>query len=239
MYGVDYSLGRPPVASLKAAGVTFACRYLSPPGNPKNLSVAEAGALLIAGIKLVLVWETFANRMLSGKPGGIGDAHAADAEAIALGLPGIPVYFACDWDATEGQQAAINGYLDGVASVIGHGRTGMYGGYWPVSRARAAGKASYYWGTVAWSGDRWDKSRNPATFTPHIMQGASVRIGGADCDKDDSNAADFGQWPRPVPPVPPAPAVITDGILVSKTMGWTGHRMRTADHGKTWTPLNP
>ncbi len=49
--------------------------------------------------------------------------------------------------------------------------------------------------------------------------------------------ATTGHLPAPKPP--PPPAVITDGILVSKTMGWTGHRMRTADHGHTWTPVNP
>src|SRR5258708_1813679 len=39
-------------------------------------------------------------------------------------------------------------------------------------------------------------------------------------------------------PAPKPPAVITDGILVSKTMGWTGHRMKTADHGETWTEVS-
>lgn len=41
------------------------------------------------------------------------------------------------------------------------------------------------------------------------------------------------------PPPPPPPAVITDGILVSKTMRWTGHKVKTKDHGRTWTPVNP
>jgi hypothetical protein len=43
-------------------------------------------------------------------------------------------------------------------------------------------------------------------------------------------------WPGPIPG--PPPAVITDGILVSPTMGWTGHRMRSVDHGETWTEVN-
>ena len=39
-------------------------------------------------------------------------------------------------------------------------------------------------------------------------------------------------------PVPQPPRLISDGILVSKVMGWTGHRMRSGDHGETWTEIN-
>ena len=39
-------------------------------------------------------------------------------------------------------------------------------------------------------------------------------------------------------PLPAPPAVITDGVLQSAAMGWTGHRMRSADHGETWTEVN-
>lgn len=34
------------------------------------------------------------------------------------------------------------------------------------------------------------------------------------------------------------PAIITDGILVSHAMGWTGHRMKSEDHGVMWTAVN-
>ena len=39
-------------------------------------------------------------------------------------MPGIPVYYACDWDCTAADQAAVNAYLDGAASVTGRARTG-------------------------------------------------------------------------------------------------------------------
>jgi hypothetical protein len=44
-----------------------------------------------------------------------------------------------------------------------------------------------------------------------------------------------GAAPVPVQP----PAVIEDGIMTSKILGWTGHKMRSTDHGKTWTQVNP
>lgn len=202
MYGVDYSRGRPTMAGLKTAGVKYVCRYLVPTVEPftfKALTGAEAKQILGAGLELVVVWETSGTEAQLGKPAGIADALAADALAKAYGLAGIPIYFALDWDAAPWQQTAINAYCDGIISVIGLARTGVYGGYWPLSRIRAAGKARYYWGTFGWSGNNWQT----AGWPPSIMQRLSMRvIDGVECDEDDSNFEDFGQWPRPKPPVP-------------------------------------
>jgi hypothetical protein len=49
------------------------------------------------------------------------------------------------------------------------------------------------------------------------------------------NAAAVNWWK---PPPPPLPAVIEDGILKSVRMGWTGHKMRSVDHGVTWKAVN-
>jgi hypothetical protein len=204
MFGVDYSVGFPGATGLKNAGVKFICRYLSPFGNSKNISASEAKAALSAGIAVVLVWETTADRMLSGSAAGASDARAASAMASSLGMAGIPLYFACDFDSTAGQQTAINAYLDGVASAIGRSRTGIYGGYWPVKRALDAGKAAYAWQTYAWSGGNWDSRA-------HIQQYQNgVRVAGIDVDLDRSMKTDFGQWPRPgnVPPVKPESLIL-------------------------------
>lgn len=205
MFGVDYSFApHPSPAALTAAGVGFACRYISADadndGNGKNLLPAEAKALLAAGIAVVMVAESYAARMKEGWPAGAADAQHADAVVQALGMPGVPVYFAADWDATRPDQAAINAYLDGAASVIGRQRTGIYGGYRPVKRALDAGKAAYAWQTVAWSAGQWDPRA-------HIRQGLAVTIGGVQCDRDQSRRPDFGQWPRPIVTAPaPAPS---------------------------------
>jgi len=147
--GVDYAFSpHPSVAALKANGVTFACRYISTfapnDKNGKNLLAAEAASLLAAGISIVVVAEESANRMLGGRAAGVADAQHANAVVTSLGMPGIPVYFACDFDATPDDQIAINAYLDGAATILGKQRVGIYGGYYPCMRAAKADKAAYF-----------------------------------------------------------------------------------------------
>lgn len=215
MYGVDYAFSpHPTIAALQAAGAKFAVRYIS--NNPKNdlngknLLPAEAKALRAAGLRIAVVVEYYARRMLGGHAQGVTDAAHADAVVTALGMPRIPVYFAADWDATPAEQADINAYLDGAASVIGRARVGIYGGYYPVKRALDAGKAAYAWQTSAWSGGQWDSRAA-------IRQYGARRIGDATCDSDNSMRADFGQWPRPAPPRPaPHPTVATRMVADGK-----------------------
>ena len=196
MKGLDYAWSHVPPWAVKAAGFGFAARYLSHDPS-KNLSKAEASALLADGVAIVVVWEDTAQGALRGHAGGVADALAADLQARACGLPGAFIYFAADWDVAPAQQAAVDAYLDGCATVIGRARTGLYGGFWPCSRARLAGKASKFWGTVAWSGGNW-----AGGWVPDVMQGAQVSVGGVSVDLDTggTDRADFGQWPRPVAP---------------------------------------
>jgi len=198
--GIDYAFNpHPSIPSMKGAGVKFACRYISTnPANDtngKNLIPSECKALLAAGLDVVVVVEEGASMMLGGHNAGVAAARHADAVVKALGMPGIPVYFAADFDATPAQQVPINACLDGAASVIGHNRTGLYGGFYVVKRAFDAGKCRYGWQTIAWSGGQWD-------HRAHIRQGLSFSLGGASVDHDQAMFADFGQWPRPKPAVP-------------------------------------
>jgi hypothetical protein len=207
LLGADYAFNpHPTIAALKAAGVRFVVRYLSSSpendANGKNLLPGEAHELLAAGIKIVVVAEEGAGMMLGGRPAGVSTATHANAVVKAIGMPGIPVYFACDFDATPGNQVAIEAFLDGAASVIGHARTGMYGGYWPLSRSFDAGKIAYGWQTIAWSGGQWDGRAV-------LRQMLTFKVGGIAIDEDlevaghAGLAADFGQWPRPAAPAPP------------------------------------
>jgi len=195
--GVDYAWSKPTITALKAAGEVFVAQYFSHDAT-KNLTGGRASALKAAGISLVVVWEFTAGAMKGGKAQGVKDAQAAEAQAKACGVDGIPIYFACDYDAPPGDQAAINAYLDGTASVLGDDRgRNIYGGFWPCSRARAAGKTRRVWGTIAWSGTNWAT----ASWRPDIMQGAFIKIGGITCDLDAALSTDYGQWPRPAHPV--------------------------------------
>lgn len=185
-YGVDYSFARPSPASLAADGFTFAVRYFSHDSG-KNLTASEARALIAAGLDVVSNWESTAESALGGHAQGVADAQAADAQHRAVGAPASrPIYFSVDFDATPGQQAAINAYFDGVASVIGRERTGAYGGYYVIKRLFDAGKITWGWQTYAWSGGQWD----PRAQLRQIQNG----ILGGSCDKDQAMTADFGQW---------------------------------------------
>lgn len=188
IFGLDYAWGRPGPAAINGAGAKFVCRYLSNDVG-KNLSASEAKSLSGAGIALVVVWETTAQRALGGKAAGTADAKAAQAQAKTCGMPaGRPIYFAVDWDATSGQQATINAYLDGAASVIGRDRIGLYGGYYPIKRAFDAGKIRWGWQTYAWSGGHWDSRA-------HIQQYSNGhRLAGVGVDYNRAIKSDYGQW---------------------------------------------
>ena len=92
-FGLDWSVARPPSdKALAAAGVTFACRYLSH-SPAKNLKLLEANHLSSLGIDLVVVWETTANRALAGHDAGVADATEALRQANHLGMPDDrPIY---------------------------------------------------------------------------------------------------------------------------------------------------
>ncbi len=65
-FGLDYVTG-PPIADMKAAGVSFVCRYLSYVNSltqVKLLTPGEAKALSAAGIAIVSNYEWYANRLL-------------------------------------------------------------------------------------------------------------------------------------------------------------------------------
>jgi hypothetical protein len=187
--GVDYSQHTANAHALRAAGMTFAMRYLSH-DDGKNLHQDEARLLSGAGIDVGVVWETTANRALSGRAGGAQDARDAAAQARACGMPaGRPIYFAVDFDANDQQKPAIADYLRGAASVLGGvDRVGVYGGYWVVKYCFEHGVARYAWQTFAWSGGH----RHPQAQLYQHRNG--VHVAGMEVDLDTAFADDFGQW---------------------------------------------
>ncbi|WP_433563288.1 DUF1906 domain-containing protein [Nocardia sp. CA-151230] len=191
-FGLDYAAGRPAPSAIRAAGYDFVIRYLSDGGPTlpgKLLTPAEADGLRAQGISIVSNWETTAARMLDGYGAGVTDARAALAQVLRCGgRADRPIYFSADFDATPQQQVPIDAYLDGAASVIGRANVGIYGGYWPVSRALDDGTATWAWQTVAWSGGNID---------PRIaiyQTGEQVTVDGVQCDVNQTDRADFGQW---------------------------------------------
>lgn len=202
--GVDYSYDRPTPAGLKAAGKHFVVRYITTPGpGNKGIDKAEYDALRAEGIEVVVVYEGSAGDMKKGHAQGVTDAKAAQANLKGIvGLnDNLPVYFACDWDATPGDQTAINSYLDGAASVLGLDRVGIYGGYYPVKRAHDAKKATWLWQTYAWSGGQ-------ILAGIHLYQyknGVSLANGTVDLCR--AMQTEYGQS-AVNPPAPPKPVVV-------------------------------
>ena len=49
LFGIDHSSHPPAPTALENANVRFVCRYLSTPGNPKNITRIEATDLKLAG----------------------------------------------------------------------------------------------------------------------------------------------------------------------------------------------
>jgi glycoside hydrolase-like protein len=188
MQGLDFAWSKPSVAAIKAGGYGFVCRYHSYDTTGKNLTKAEADSYLAAGIQIVSNWEYATDAALNGFNQGVADATEGAKQQAACGGPIAPIIFSVDFDATEAQQAAINSYLQGCASVIGLARTGVYGGYYIVKRCFDAGVITYGWQTYAWSGGQWD----PRAQLRQVQNG--ITVGGADCDLNTSMAANFGQW---------------------------------------------
>jgi hypothetical protein len=188
---IDYSFSRPSVSALKSYGAIAVCRYLSWLPNGKCLSKGEADQLIAGGLSIVSNWEyrgswaDFSGGAASGRP------HAVEAsrQHLACGGPGgAPIYFSTDWDVTPSQMPTVADYYRGVASVIGPPRVGAYGGYNVIKYLFDHNVIDWGWQTYAWSAGRWD----PRAQLRQVQNG--ITIGGADCDRNESMTADFGQW---------------------------------------------
>ncbi|RKN74990.1 DUF1906 domain-containing protein [Paenibacillus ginsengarvi] len=148
------SLTETTAAAFRADGHAFVCRYLVPSGW-KRLTREEAELISEAGLEIVSVYETTADRALGGYAAGIADGKAALAVAAAVGQPeGSTIYFAVDFDATAAQMDKVIDYIHGCSLATPGYSTGVYGSYAVVEAVRAAEACSRFWQTYAWSRGR-------------------------------------------------------------------------------------
>jgi Domain of unknown function (DUF1906) len=190
--GCDYSFARPDPACLARNGIRFAVRYTSIGPSGKNLSPAEAGRLIAAGLQVVVVFEEAAGHMLLGRAAGAEAASASWALAHACGMPDDrPHYFALDVDPrgfTAGQWAAVEAYLDGAAGLLGRERVGVYGAYAAIERL-CQRFAPWGWQTYAWSAGR-------VSGKAHLYQYQNgQQLCGGTVDLTRALADDYGGWP--------------------------------------------
>jgi hypothetical protein len=210
MRGLDYSFSRPNLAEVKAAGYDFVCRYLSN-GSAKDITAQEVQDIKNHGLALALVWESTANRSLSGHQAGVDDARAAQAEAVAVGCSDIgAIYFAVDFDPSLADLLNVVEYIRGAATILGKDRTGVYGGIAVVNRCLNEGVCSFAWQTYAWSGGSWDSR-------VQIRQTSNGQVvGGGAVDIDESMVDNYGQWPASQPHITNTPVMANDIDFVVK-----------------------
>lgn len=188
---VDYPWSHPGAGALKAYGVQGVMRYLSHDVT-KSLLRPEADDLAAHGIPMGVVFEDMATRALDGYTAGMNDASVALDMASGkrkgytnLEMPSDrPIYLAADFDA---QWPDIAPYYAGAAHVLGWDRVGIYGGLAAITGAANAGYR-WLWQTVAWSHGQWHPK---ATLRQQLGE---VVINGVQCDVNDHQAPDWGQW---------------------------------------------
>lgn len=178
-------------AQIRAAGYTFACRYLVPCSGSlawKALTASEARALSDVGLDILVVWETTANRCKDGAAAGTADGAAARKLAESMGIPATAVlYFAVDYDAGSEDYAVIEAYLRAARANSGGYEVGVYGSYGVVEAMAARGACRGFWQCYAWSYGKKSAHRNVYQY----KNGCTVAGVSADLDEACDGA---GLW---------------------------------------------
>lgn len=185
--GADFTDKNLTGKEMKAAGLTFACRYLSNhPGGWKELSLAEAKEKTAAGILVVSNWEN-TGHPLNTVAVGKDEATKALAEAHKCGMPAFrPIYFSIDFNAKPG---SFNKYFEGVNSVLGLQYTGVYASAALIQGLHNANLVKWGWRTqsIGWYG-------GASTADCQIVQSGGSTVSGTSIDRDASLTADIGGW---------------------------------------------
>lgn len=177
--GIDCSTALTPqtAAAFANDGFEFVCRYLVPTGW-KRLTREEAEIISNAGMQVVSVFETTADRALGGRSAGLQDGAVALQTAAQVGQPqGSTIYFAVDFDATVAQLPTVIEYIRACSEATPNYNTGVYGSYRVVEAAYASGACSRFWQTYAWSGGQRSGVRNIYQYRNNIsMNGITVDL---------------------------------------------------------------
>jgi hypothetical protein len=212
---IDFAERLVPPDQIAAAGFAGALVYVSElrPGATfdfKPVSREYADGLRGAGLHVVSCyqygkpgWPTPSD-YTRGYDGGVADAQTAlRLHAAAGGPASAPIFFSVDEDIDLNTWKRVAAqWFRGINSVLGVGRTGIYGHNracgWAladgvIGRSTTPGHA-WAWQTKAWShGER----EAAAVLYQSVVVGPSepgVVLGGVHVDVDEVLAADYGQW---------------------------------------------
>lgn len=216
---IDFATRLVSPQQIKAAGYDGALVYVSElrPGATfdfKPVTAEFTDGMRALGLHVVSCyqygkpgWVNSPSDFTRGFDGGVADAQTALRLHGAAGGPDTaPIFFSVDepieystWKATAAP------WFAGINSVLGAGRTGIYGGARELGWAIADGVVGHSttpgfrwaWQTKAWSGGK----REPAAvlFQREVVTAADpgALIDGVSVDVDDVLAPDFGQWDLP------------------------------------------
>lgn len=198
MRGLDASVKLTRAAvCLKDRGFSFAIRYYNTTNKSKNISPAEAQALVRAGLRIGAVWEEGSPTQASffNKAKGIAHGKTAFGMARTIGQPSdTPIYFAVDYDALRSDLAAgIKQYFEGIhegfqsagANSPNRYQVGVYGSGLTCTKLLEGGLATFTWlaGSTGFQGSREfarQKKYNLIQFLPQDVCGVNV-------DPDETN----------------------------------------------------
>jgi hypothetical protein len=208
---IDFAERRIPPEEIKAAGYDGVVNYVSAerPGahfEAKPITRQYADSLRAAGLHIVSNfqygkpgWPDSPSDYTRGYDGGVADAQTAQSlHAAAGGPPSAPIFFSIDEDIDhETWNAVASQWLRGINSVLGVGRTGVYGSFqtcgWAISDGVIGNSSSpghrWAWQTIGWSHGQ----REPAAVLYQRVLDGPV-LNGIRVDVDDVLATDFGQW---------------------------------------------
>jgi hypothetical protein len=212
---IDFAERRIPPDEIKAAGYDGVVNYVSEsrPGanfEAKPITREYADALRAAGLHIVSNFQygkpgwPDPSDFTRGYDGGVADAQTAlRLHNAAGGTASAPIFFSVDDDIDEAtwNGAAVQ-WFRGINSVLGVGRTGVYGDAgvcgWAIRDGVIGNSSSaghrWAWQTKAWS----HGEREPAAVLYQAVVNSpsnpSPLLGGINVDIDDVLAPDYGQW---------------------------------------------
>lgn len=198
---LDYSVGIPSGAAVRAAGHKGVIRYVSErrPGaeymTAKPVRLPEVLDMRANGLTVVSCYQfgkAETSDWLGGFSAGVHHAQIGLRLHLAAGGPlGRPIYAAIDSNPqTEDEYQKIFAYIRGWESVVGHANTGVYANYATTDRLVKAGLGSWYW-QHSWNSPLPRDILHPAA---HIHQYGQTTLDGVVVDLNRIHKDPYGQW---------------------------------------------
>ena len=212
---IDFAEHLVPADQISAAGYAGVIVYVSesrPAANFdfKPVTRAYTDSLRAEGLHVVSNyqygkpgWPTPSD-YTRGYDGGVADAQTAlRLHAAAGGPASAPIFFSVDEDISlDTWNTVAVQWFRGINSVLGVGRTGIYGHAracgWAIEDGVLGASSSpghrWAWQTRAWS--RGEREPGAVLYQSAVFTASdpAVVLGGIHVDADDILAADYGQW---------------------------------------------